>query len=64
MEKLKKILEKNDITLLRNPFYYTVLLGYSKKKGYYEGKSFVGETLEKAIEKAYDFLTGNESKES
>ena len=64
MEKLKKILEKNDVTLLRNPFYYMLMLGYSKKKGFYEGKTFVGKTLEEAIEKAYDFLTGNEPKES
>ena len=64
MEKLKKVIEKNDVTILKNPFYFTVLLGYSKKKGYYEGKSFVGKTLEKAIEKAYNFLTGNEPKES
>ena len=64
MEKLKKILKENDITILENPFYFTIMLGYSKKKGYYEGKNFVGETLEKAIEKAYDFLMGNEPKES
>ncbi len=58
MEKLKEILKENDITLLRNPFYYMLILGYSKKKGYYEGKNFVGKTLEEAIEKAYDFLMG------
>ena len=64
MEKLKEILKENDITLLRNPFYYMLILGYSKKKGYYIGKTIVGKSLEEAIEKTYDFLTGNEPKES
>ena len=64
MEKLKKILKENDITILENPFYFTIMLGYSKKKGYYIGKTIVGKSLEEAIEKTYDFLTGNEPKES
>ena len=57
MEKLKKIVERNDITILKNPFCYTIMLGYSKKKGFYEGRNFIGKTLEEAIEKAYNFLS-------
>ena len=57
MKKLKEIIKRNDITILQNPFCYTIMLGYSKERGYYMGKNFVGKTLEEVIGKAYDFLT-------
>jgi hypothetical protein len=56
LEKLKEMLERYDVSVLRAGTEYIILFTYSPFYGRYVQERFVGETLEKAIDKAYQFF--------